>query len=536
MSQADLPISDLAEPEPAQAVGPAENATGGIERKILPLPRLGAITREIRAKGRVVVLAHGSFDLLHIGHVRHLQAARSHGDVLVVTITADAFINKGPGRPVFPEGLRSEMLAALEFVDYVGVVPGPDALPAIKAVRPNFYVKGQDYRNPEGDITGRIVAEREAAEEYGGQLVFTEEITYSSTELINQHLNVFDPHVREHLDQLRQNHVGQKISQLIEQISGMRVLVIGEAIVDEYRYVLPMGKAPKENIIATRLQDREIFMGGAIATANNAAAFCESVEVLTVIGERDSYEQAMRDALRPNVSMRCMVRRGAPTIHKCRYVDPTLVRKLFEVYEIDDVPLSPRDEARLCDMFRDVVSHADVVIVNDFGHGMIGDNLVRTITEHAPFLAINAQTNSANMGFNLISRYGRADFVCIDALEARLASKDRTGELTQIINQSLPGMIDCNRFMITNGRHGSLTYERGDVVRSLPAFASKVVDTMGAGDAVLAIAAPLVAAGAPLDLVGFLGNVVGAQKVEIVGHRASIDRVAVLKAVNALLR
>lgn len=536
MSQGDLPISDLAAPELVQAVGPAVNAKGGIERKILPLPRLGAITREIRAKGRVVVLAHGSFDLLHIGHVRHLQAARSHGDVLVVTITADAFINKGPGRPVFPEGLRSEMLAALEFVDYVGVVPGPDALPAIKAVRPNFYVKGQDYRNPEGDITGRIVAEREAAEEYGGQLIFTEEITYSSTELINQHLNVFDPHIREHLDLLRQNHVGQKISNLMEKISGMHVLVIGEAIVDEYRYVLPMGKAPKENIIATRLQDREIFMGGAIATANNTAAFCESVEVLTVIGERDSYEQAMRDALRPNVSMRCMVRRGAPTIHKCRYVDPTLVRKLFEVYEIDDVPLSPRDEARLCDMFRDVVSHADVVIVNDFGHGMIGENLISTIVDHAPFLAINAQTNSANMGFNLISRYKRADFVCVDALEARLASKDRTGELTQIINQSLPGMIDCDRFMITNGRHGSLTYERGDVVRSLPAFASKVVDTMGAGDAVLAIAAPLVAAGAPLDLVGFLGNVVGAQKVEIVGHRASIDRVAVLKAVNALLR
>jgi len=90
-----------------------------------------------------------------------------------------------------------------------------------------------------------------------------------------------------------------------------------------------------------------------------------------------------------------------------------------------------------------------------------------TLSEHAKFLAVNAQTNSANMGFNLISRYPRADFVCADALEARLASKDRTGELTQIINQYLPAAIDCNRFMITNGRHGSLTYERGDVVRSI---------------------------------------------------------------------
>jgi rfaE bifunctional protein nucleotidyltransferase chain/domain len=513
---------------------PAERS--GFERKILPLQQLGVIAAGLRAEGRMVILAHGTFDLLHIGHVRHLQAARAHGDTLIVTITADSFINKGPGRPVFPEALRSEMLASLELVDYVGVVAGPDALPAIEAIRPTVYIKGQDYRNPEGDITGRIVAERDAVEHHGGRVVFTEEITYSSTELINQHLNIFDPHTREHLDKLRQNGVSQKIADLMQRMATLNVLVVGEAIIDEYRYVLPMGKAPKENIIATRLQDREIFIGGAVATANNAAAFCSNVDVLTIIGDRDTYEHAIRDALKPNVAMRCLVRRGSPTVHKCRYVDPTLVRKLFEVYQIDDAPLSPGDEARLCSMFRDAVGGVDLVIVNDFGHGMIGDKLIKIICEEAPFLAINAQTNSANMGFNLVSRYPRADLVCIDALEARLASKDRTGELTRVINDCLPGMIDCDRFLITNGRHGSLAYQRGDIVRSIPAFPSKVVDTMGAGDAVLAVAAPLTAVGAPLDLVGFIGNVVGAQKVSIVGHQRSIDRVAVLKALTALLK
>jgi rfaE bifunctional protein nucleotidyltransferase chain/domain len=536
MNEIDIAAPPLPAGQPAHISTLPPAGRAAIEAKIHSLAKLGTITRELRMAGRTVALAHGTFDLLHIGHVRHLQAARSHGDVLIVTITADAFINKGPGRPVFPESLRAEMLASLAIVDYIGIVPGPDALPAIHAVHPSVYVKGQDYRNPDGDITGRIVAEREAVEGHGGRLVFTEEITYSSTELINQHLNIFDPHVREHLDGLRQSGVAQRIGETIQRISSLRMLVVGEAIIDEYRYVLPMGKAPKENIIATRLQDRELFMGGAIATANNAASFCESVDVLTVVGERDSYEQAIRDALKPNVSMRCVTRRGAPTTHKCRYVDPANVRKLFEVYQIDDAPLTLREEGRLCDMFRDLVSHVDVVVVNDFGHGMIGDMLLRTIVEHSPFLAINAQTNSANMGFNLIKRYPRADLVCIDALEARLASENRTGELTQIINQSLPRIIACDRFLVTNGRHGSLAYERGGIVRSIPAFTSKVVDTMGAGDAVLAIAAPLVAAGMPLEQVGFVGNVVGAQKVEIVGHRRSIERVALLKALNALLR
>src|SRR5213078_590820 len=187
--------------------------------------------QRLRAEGHKVILAHGTFDLLHIGHVRHLHAARRHGDVLIVTITADAFVNKGPGRPVFPEGLRSEMLASLAVVDFVGIVEAPDALPAIRAIRPDVYVKGQDYRNPEGDITGKIVAEREAVEEHDGSLVFTEEITYSSTGLINQHLTIFDPHIREHLLGLRENGIAQQIADLMQRVAGLRVLVVGEAIV-----------------------------------------------------------------------------------------------------------------------------------------------------------------------------------------------------------------------------------------------------------------------------------------------------------------
>src|SRR5439155_17110223 len=120
---------------------PSRAALDGLaaDRKILPIAKLGEVAQQMRALGRRVVLAHGTFDLLHIGHVRHLQAARGYGDVLIVTITADAYVNKGPGRPVFPEGLRSEMLASLSVVDFVGIVAGPDALPAIRAIRPQVY-------------------------------------------------------------------------------------------------------------------------------------------------------------------------------------------------------------------------------------------------------------------------------------------------------------------------------------------------------------------------------------------------------------
>src|SRR4051794_25519371 len=172
------------------------------QSKILTIAEIAAHARKLRADGVVIVQAHGTFDLLHLGHVRHLEAARALGDVLVVTTTADRYVNKGPGRPVFTEALRAEMLAALHFVSYVAVAEAPDAISAIEAIRPDVYAKGNDYQNPDGDVTGKITLERYTVEAHGGSIRFTDEITFSSTELINRHFNLFEPHVRSHLSGL----------------------------------------------------------------------------------------------------------------------------------------------------------------------------------------------------------------------------------------------------------------------------------------------------------------------------------------------
>ena len=120
-----------------------------------------------------MALCHGVFDLVHLGHIRHIQAARNEGDVVMVTITADHYVNKGPGRPIFPENMRAEMLASLANVDWVGINHTSSAEPVLDTVRPDIYVKGSDYENPEDDITGKIKSERDAVERHGGRIVFT---------------------------------------------------------------------------------------------------------------------------------------------------------------------------------------------------------------------------------------------------------------------------------------------------------------------------------------------------------------------------
>src|SRR5262245_53768495 len=122
----------------------APPATGPRD-KIKSLADIGKIARSQRERGQVAVQAHGTFDVLVLGHVRDPEPPRGLGDVLVVALTADRYVNKGPGRPVFNEAMRAEMLASLEYVDWVAITEAPDAIGAIHAIRPSFYIKGQDY-------------------------------------------------------------------------------------------------------------------------------------------------------------------------------------------------------------------------------------------------------------------------------------------------------------------------------------------------------------------------------------------------------
>lgn len=521
-------MTAAAKPQPETA-----KATRG---KIVTVEELAIIVAGLKKSGTKVVQAHGTFDLLHLGHVKHLESARSKGDALIVTITADKYVNKGPNRPVFNEQLRAEMLAALEVVDYVAINHHLDAVSAIKIIKPSFYAKGQDYINPEGDVTGKITAEREAIESVGGAIVFTEEMTFSSTELINRNMNIYEPHLQAHLEGLRANNGLDTLNAIVDSIKDMRVLIVGDAIIDEYQYVLPMGKSSKENMIATRYQDIERFAGGVFATANHVADFVKSVEIITVLGDREDYSALLRNSLKPNITLTPILREGTPTTRKTRFVDPSYIRKLFEVYHFDDEPLTRAMEDKLNDAISKRIGEYDVVIANDFGHGMINPTTVKLLCEESKFLAVNTQSNSANMGYNLIHKYPRADFVCIDAPEARLAVTDKISPIEEVIRSRLTSRIDCSRFIITHGKHGCVTYEHGDVVHTIPAVTKSVIDTVGAGDAFLAVTTPMVAAGAALNKVGFIGNIAGALKVAIVGHQKSVEKVAVLKSLTALLK
>jgi len=142
--------------------------------------------KQLKQQGKTIVLCHGCFDLMHPGHIRYFQAASEMGDRLIVTVTPDQYVDKGPGRPVFTQQLRVDSIAALECVHLAAVNKWPTAENTLRLIRPDVYVKGQEFENFH-DKTGKLQRELKVIEEIGARMRFTHEVVFSSTRLLNEH-------------------------------------------------------------------------------------------------------------------------------------------------------------------------------------------------------------------------------------------------------------------------------------------------------------------------------------------------------------
>ena len=506
-----------------------------LNSKIKTIHELAKLSAQFKKKGKKTVLCHGVYDLLHPGHIKHLEAAKKEGDILFVTLTPDEFVGKGPGRPVFNQFLRCEALAALAVVDFVAVNQWRTAVETLKAIKPDIYAKGSDYAAPEKDVTGGIAREKEAVESVGGKIHFTDEITFSSTELLNKFFNVFSGETKAFIEEFRKDYGLSEVLDAVKALSRLKVLIIGDAIVDEYHYCRGLSKPPKDNIVCAQFLGEERFAGGSLACANHAAGFCKEVRLLTCLGAADSKQDFINDHLKPNVRREFFTRKDSCTVVKRRFVDPVFLSKLFEVAFFDDHEVPAALESQICAKLEKIVPAYDLVLVSDFGHGFITRRMIDIICKKARYLAVNTQTNSANAGYNLITKYPRVDYVCIDEPEIRLAAQNRYGELKDIM-KAIGKRLHSQRVAVTRGHRGSITFDSKTGFHEIPTFTDKVVDRVGAGDAYLSVTAPLMAAGAPAELAGFVGNAVAGIKVGIVCNRSSVEPVPLYKFLTTLLK
>ncbi|MCG2678662.1 MAG: PfkB family carbohydrate kinase [Kiritimatiellae bacterium] len=426
----------------------------------------------------------------------------------------------------------------MECVDFVVLIPYPAAVEAIECVGPHFYCKGKEYERADTDVTGNFYDDIQTVESLGGKVCYVGSVVFSSSKLLNLHFDTHNPKIKSFCRQVAKEIPFQQCRTIVEDFKKLRVLIIGDIIFDRYSTMSVQGLTSKNRIISGRFVGEDLQAGGALAVLRHIREFAPKVKLISLVGTEPWVESSLRNFIKPEEDNILRVN-DFTTIVKQRFVESQQegkeLSKLFAVNYIDALhPKAPLLK-RVLERIRKTIKTYDLIVVMDFGHGLMGDAIREMVQAKAPFLALNCQTNSNNHGFNIINRqYQRADSFSLDQTEIRLAFGKRE------IN-GLPELADLRKQL--KAQYGWLT--RGDIETigikhdgttcACPPLEVNIVDTVGAGDAFSAVASLAAVSGLPIELATFMGQLAGAHAVRIVGNSEAIKKSVFLKGCEALL-
>jgi rfaE bifunctional protein kinase chain/domain/rfaE bifunctional protein nucleotidyltransferase chain/domain len=468
-----------------------------------------------RPRSRKAIMCHGTFDIVHPGHLRHLMYAKEKADLLITSVTADAHISKGAHRPYVPQELRAANLAALEFVDYVVIDPNETPIESIAIIQPDFFAKGFEYQaSPLPPKTQEEVA---ALEAYGGEMVFTPgDVVYSSSAIITQH----EPKLTvDKLITLLQSE-GVSFDQLrttLHDLGRLRAHVVGDTVVDRYSYCSLLGQSAKSPSFSVRFEHADTFVGGAAVVAKHIRSLGARVALTTVLGDDDLRPLVVDDLTAAGVTTRPLVDGSRPTTVKERFIADA--HRMLQVDRVDNRILSDR-------LRRDVVEAihtdpAEILIFSDFRHGMFHRS---TVEEYAAAIRSGvlraADSQVSNRWGNILDFHG-FDLVTPNEREARFALGDQDSGVRPLA-QDLFQRAGCRYLILKLGERGILTYRSpGRLPREffiVDSFVGNLVDPIGAGDALLAMATLTLAQSGSIVIASILGSLAAAVACERPGN------------------
>jgi rfaE bifunctional protein nucleotidyltransferase chain/domain len=488
------------------------------------------IIKNLKKENKKIVLAHGTFDLLHVGHIKHLKQAKKFGDYLIVSITSSKFVNKGAGRPIFNDHQRLTAINSLKFVDYALISFEKTAIHSLRLVKPDYYVKGFEYKNSENDLTNNISKEEKVVNEFGGKLVFTNEEVFSSTNLINNNSNIYNKEFIKKVKCIKKFQTLKKIIKLENKIKKLKILLIGDTIIDRYKFVSALNKSNKENIISYKTEYKNDFCGGVLAAGNTLSSFVNKLDIVTAYGGENFIKKLIKDKMQKNIKIYNFKQKNYSPIIKTRFIEKNTNVKNYQTYDMKKNNNIKLINKKIYEFLKKNIKNYDMVITTDFGHKLIDNNIVKILQEKSKYLCVNCQSNSANQGFNLITKYKKINYGSIDLYEAKLASNNidlMPEKFQKVIDKKLKFDI----FSITLGKRGSIILKNSKSYH-LEALQNNAIDTMGAGDAYFVISSLFAYLNFKIEEISILGNCAASIKIAHVGHDHIINKKEIVKCLE----
>ncbi len=439
-----------------------------------------------RPRQRKVIMCHGVFDVVHPGHLRHLLYAKSKADILIASLTADHHIAKGRYRPHVPQELRAINLAAFEIVDYVIIDPEPTPLKNLSLIKPDMFAKGYEYQA--SGLPLKTQNELEVIRSYGGEIIFTPgDYVFSSSQLIE----AAPPSLRiEKLVTLMEgaNLSFDKLRHVLDSLGGRRVHVVGDVIVDTFTYTSMIGGQTKTPTISVLFDKKVDYIGGAGVVAEHLRAAGADVALSTVLGE-DALKDFVLDGLsKSGVQCRPIIDGTRPTTNKNAIISGGY--RLLKVDVLDNRTIS--DEIVLTLAKTIATEKSDAVVFSDFRHGIFNRRTIPTLTDAIPARMYKVADSQVASRWGNITDFQNFDLITPNEREARFALGDQDSGIRPLASQ-LYDAARCKTLILKLGDKGVLTCRHSDhqaldsffVVDS---FVDRLVDGVGAGDALLAYA------------------------------------------------
>jgi len=489
-----------------------------------------------RPRKKKIIMCHGTFDIVHPGHIRHLTYAAEKADILVASLTCDDHIVKDNIRPFVPEDLRAINLAALEMVDYVIIDRNATPIENLHHLQPDYFAKGYDYFSD--GIQPRTQLEMEAIESYGGEIIFTPgDIVYSSSRL----LDLEPPRIA--ADKLKVLMVSEGVTmdnlrQALDAFARLKTHVVGDTIIDSYSYCTLIGGGTKTPTLSVKHEKQIDFIGGAAIVAKHLQRAGAQVQFSSVMGDDDFKDFILADLDSCGIDCRVSVDASRPTTQKHAYIANNY--KMLKVDKVDNRSINDKIVRELGNSI--ATSDAEGFIFSDFRHGIFNPHTIPELVQSVPEGAFKVADSQVASRWGNILDFQGFDLLTPNEREARFALADQDSVIRPLALK-LYRKAQCRYLILKLGERGLLTYRADAHVDfrafiTVDSFASHVADAVGTGDALLAYSTLALMATQSEVIASILGAMAAAVACEEEGNKpVDPDEVrAKIDAVERLIR
>ncbi|MBL8630574.1 MAG: hypothetical protein JNM81_13140 [Rhodospirillaceae bacterium] len=438
-----------------------------------------------RPRKKKVIMCHGVFDVVHPGHLRHLIYAKDHADILVASLTADMHIAKGAFRPHVPQELRALNLAAFEVVDFVLIDPNAEPLHTLEQLQPDFFAKGYEYS---GEVKPKTRQEVDVLSSYGGEIIYTPgDVVYSSSRLIEME----PPNIRTEKLLALMDVEGLTFDHLrktLKDFQGKRVHVLGDTIVDTLTLCSMIGGQTKTPTMSVLFEEKKDYIGGAAIVAQHLKAAGADVTFSTVLGD-DAYKDFVLEGLeKSGVKTKAIIDQTRPTTNKNAIVAGGY--RLLKVDTLENRSISDEIRVKLGAAISEVPT--DAVVFADFRHGLFNRRTIDPLIAAIPKGVFKVADSQVASRWGNITEFKGFDLITPNEREARFALGDQDSGV-RALTARLYDAAQCKNLILKLGDRGVLTCRSGDhesidSFRVLDSFVDRLVDAVGAGDALMAYA------------------------------------------------